>query len=65
MFDHDIYFSHNRQLIAKDFATPDANSAVSVTVNSGDLVEAWSELLSRLPNDLYAALQTAIEKATR
>lgn len=60
MFNHHLRFEHDRSLIGGDFATPEASSTVDITATSGDLTEAWHELLSRMPNDLYAALKQAM-----
>lgn len=60
MFNHHLRFEHDRSLMAGDFATPDARSTVDITATSGDLTEAWRELLSRMPSDVYAALKQAM-----
>lgn len=65
MFDHHLRFEHDRSLIGGDFATPEARSTVDITASSTDLVEAWHELLSRMPNDLYAGLKAAMGKVER
>jgi hypothetical protein len=65
MFTHDIHLSHTRHPISHSFAVEEASSSVSITSDSNDLVEAFAELLSRMPPDLYAALTTAMKRAGR
>lgn len=61
MFHHDIHFAHTRHPLSPTFEVPEASSAVSISVDSNDLVEAFSELVSRLPLDVLLALRTAME----
>ena len=51
--------------MAAEFGRPSADSEIDVSVDSQDLTEAWRELLSRLPNDLYAGLKQAMENVFR
>lgn len=62
MFHHDIHLAHTRHPLTSPVgALGEASSSVSISVDSTDLVEAMQELLSRMPNDLYAALKQALE----
>jgi len=65
MFHHDIHLAHTRHPIATTFTDADASSAISISVDSNDLVEAMTELLSRLPEDLKTALQIAFSLANK
>jgi hypothetical protein len=65
MFHHDIHFAHTRHPLTASMGDADTSSAISISVDSADLVEALSELLSRLPNDLYAALKSALGMVER
>lgn len=60
--EHDLNVRHQRTGPAVIGRTP-ASSAVDVSATSTDLTEAWRELLSRLPSDLYAALKAAMPSA--
>jgi len=65
MFTHDLHFTHTRHPLSNTFGVPEASSSVAISVDSTDLVEAWAELLSRMPPDLYAGLKTAMDLASR
>ena len=65
MHEHRLALSHYRGDIAVTLDRPSADSDVSVDTTSTDLTEAWRELLSRLPTDLYAALRAAMPKDDR
>ena len=38
-------------------------SSVTIDAESPDLTEAWREVLSRMPSDVYAALKAAMAEA--
>lgn len=61
MFMHRLELRHDRDDLAPTMDRPEADSALNVAASSQDLTEAWRELLSRLPNDVYAALKAAME----
>ena len=65
MFDHQLRLTHVRRDLTTELGFPAANSEIDVSVDSQDLTEAWRELLSRLPNDLYAGLKQAMENVFR
>lgn len=60
MFTHDLHLSHTRHSMVSTFGVEDASSSVSISVDSNDLVAAWSEMLGRMSTDMYAALKTAL-----
>lgn len=60
MFLHELRLSHRREPVALRYGEPDSRSEVDVNASSSDLTEAWAELLSRLPSDVYAALKAAM-----
>lgn len=60
VFDHTLQLSHARRPLAAPFGVAASHSDVEVDAHSQDLVEAWRELLSRLPTDVYAALKQAM-----
>lgn len=60
MYDHQLRLSHSRRLDVSTFADPPVDSDIEISASSSDLVEAWRELLSRLPNDVYGALKEAM-----
>jgi hypothetical protein len=65
MFHHDIHFAHTRHPLLAKMEVPEASSAVSISVDSSDLVEALSELIGRLPVDVLLALRTAMEMSDK
>lgn len=62
MMEHGLRLNHRRSPI--DTSTVGGrrppSSDVDVAADGQDLTECWSELLSRLPNDVYAALKAAM-----
>ena len=60
---HALDLTHRRSAVATTYSRASADSTVSVDATSQDLTEAWRELLSRLPSDLYAALKAAMTEA--
>ena len=61
IYRHHLRLVHDRDPIALHLGEDPAESEVEVEAHSTDLTEAWRELLSRLPNDVYAALKGAME----
>lgn len=62
MFEHRLHFvAHRRSLIEELGRAMPARSTVEITAIGEDLTEAWRELLTRLPSDVYGALKQAIE----
>lgn len=57
---HDLRLSHRRRHEVRVGDQHYAESDVDVSASSTDLTEAWRELLSRLPNDVYGALKEAM-----
>lgn len=64
MNEHDLRLCHMRRPRFTYTGVPYASSDVDVSASSSDLVEAWKELLSRLPNDVYGALKEAMAGVT-
>lgn len=63
MFYHSLEVEHSRVpevIIGGEGLREEASSNVTVCASGRDLVEAWRELLSRLPNDTYEALKRAM-----
>ncbi len=60
-FHHTLTLKHERQDIAPAMGDqPPADSRITVNADGRSLVECVKEVLSRLPNDVYAAFQIAI-----
>jgi len=62
MFTHDLTVTHDRDPMTLTLADVPVDSSVDVTASSTDLVEAWAEVLSRMPADLYAGLKAAMQR---
>ena len=62
MHEHRPYLRHNRSTFYQTFSAHQSESEVEVNVSSTNLTEAWREALSRMPNDLYAALKAAMDQ---
>ena len=60
VFHHDIHFTHTRHPLSATFDVPEASSAMGISVDSNDLVEALSELIGRMPEDVKDALKVAL-----
>lgn len=60
MFTHDLHLSHTRHPIAPWSSKYDASSSISISTDSNDLVEACTELLTRMPPDVYEAFKKAM-----
>lgn len=65
LFTHDLHLSHTRHPITQLMGVPDASSSISIAADSNSLVEACSELISRLPPDVYAALREAMIRSLK
>lgn len=65
MFDHTLRLNHSRRPTTQTLDDIPSESHVEVDASSTDLTEAWRELLSRLPNDVYAALKGAMTAVDR
>jgi hypothetical protein len=61
MNNHEIHLSHRRYNRAASFGEAPVDSVVEIDVDSTDLTEAWAELFSRMPSDVYAAAKAAME----
>lgn len=62
MFDHRLRLVHDRRPSVEELGRHlPARSTVDTTVESENLTEAWRELLTRLPSDVYMALKMAME----
>lgn len=61
MFEHDLKFDHRRRPTTVPHGEAYADSRIRLHANSCDLTEAWRELLSRMPDDAYAALKEAMK----
>lgn len=59
--EHEIEVTHRRDLAAVTADQAPVNSNTYASASSTNLVEAWRECLSRLPNDTYAALKEAMK----
>lgn len=62
--EHRLTVTHRRWDAASPADRRASDSEVEVRAGSADLTEAWRELLSRLPSDVYAALRVAMRPAT-
>jgi hypothetical protein len=60
---HDLRLTHSRQSQTFVFGVTNADSEIDISTNSDDLTEAFRELLSRMPTDLYQALKDAMSGA--
>lgn len=60
---HMMELSHRRAPVSATYGQASADSDMSISARSEDLTEAWRELLSRLPPDVYAALKAAMQEA--
>ena len=65
MFDHDLQVFHRRHPMTQTLGEHASRSDVEIHASSSDLTEAWRELLSRMPSDLYAALKAAMPDQER
>lgn len=63
MYEHELRFTHRRRSILRTYDTAPTESEVEIDASSMDLTEAWKELLSRLPNDVFAGLKAAMSAA--
>lgn len=61
MYEHELRLTHRRRLLTQKLGEASADSEVDIAASSLDLVEAWRELLSRMPNDVYGAVKKAME----
>jgi hypothetical protein len=62
MHEHRLYLRHNRTTFAPTLGEHPSESDLEISASSTDLTEAWREALSRMPNDLYAALKKAMDQ---
>jgi hypothetical protein len=60
MFTHELRLIHSRTPSIVSMEEYRVDSAIDISTSSVDLTEAFRELLSRLPNDVYAALKDAM-----
>ncbi len=65
MFNHTLRLTHDRDPMTLTLGDAPYASSIEIEANSQDLTEAWRELLSRLPNDVYAALKAAMPEEGR
>ena len=59
-FTHHLSLVHDREPATVRMTRAAVESSVAVDASSEDLTEAWRELLSRMPPDVYAALVAAM-----
>lgn len=65
MSDHELRLTHRRRPLVRSMGHAYADSEVEISAASEDLVEAWRELLSRMPNDVYGAVKEAMKGIDR
>jgi hypothetical protein len=58
--EHTIEITHRRRDLAPEMDAFDIDSRVEIEAHSTNLVSTWSEALSRMPSDVYAALKEAM-----
>jgi len=63
VYHHEIELRVSRDLAYLPLDETLIQSSVTIDAESPDLIEAWCEVLSRMPNDVYAALKAAMPKA--
>ena len=63
MYHHEIELRVSRDLAYLTLNEAHIRSSVTIDAESPDLIEAWREVLSRMPNDVYAALKAAMAEA--
>jgi len=59
---HEIELRVSRDLAYLTLSEAPIQSSVTIDAESPDLIEAWHEVLSRMPSDVYAALTAAMPK---
>ena len=57
---HNMRLSHRRYDMAATYEQEPVDSTVEIDVDSTSLTEAWAELFSRMPSDVYAAAKAAM-----
>ena len=62
MYIHEIELRIRRDPMALTVNDAPTQSTVTIDAESPDLTEAWHEVLSRMPNDVCAALKAAMPK---
>ena len=62
MYIHEIELRIRRDPMALTVNDAPTQSTVTIDAESPDLTEAWHEVMSRMPNDVYAALKAAMPK---
>ena len=62
MYIHEIELHIRRDPMALTLNEPPIDSSVTICAESFDLTQAWHEVLSRMPSDVYAALKAAMPK---
>ena len=62
MYIHEIELRIRRDPMALTVNEAPIESTVTIDAESPDLTEAWCEVLSRMPSDVYAALKAAMPK---
>ena len=62
MYHHEIELRVSRDLAYLTLNEAPIQSSVTIDAESPNLIEAWHEVLSRMPNDVYAALTAAMPK---
>ena len=62
MYHHEIELRVSRDLAYLTLNETPIQSSVTIDAESPDLIEAWHEVLSRMPSDVYAALTAAMPK---
>lgn len=60
MFDHELMLVHRRRPMMEELGVCTAASRTEITSDSHDLVEAWREMMTRMPSDVYGALKAAM-----
>jgi len=63
VYHHEIELRVSRDLAYLTLNEAHIRSSVTIDAESPDLIEAWREVLSRMPNDVYAALKAAMAEA--
>jgi len=62
VYHHEIELRVSRDLAYLPLDETLIQSSVTIDAESPDLIEAWHEVLSRMPSDVYAALKAAMPK---